>query len=286
MKFVIVILLFILTPGNDLDKIAKANKLKKEAKVAYQSGDFSLAIEKYRYLLDSMKIDDDKVRLNMANAYYQLNDTTEALNNYGVLTTSDNKLVQSTAHQQLGVMQHTQEKYKESLSSFKQALKADPTNEDARYNYELLKKIVKEQEEQQKDQQQQNKENQDQKDKEKQQKQDQQNQENKEDQEKSGEEKEQQEKEGDQKEEEKEGEEKEQKEKEQEKQEDGKPKDEDQKDGEQKEMPMNQDKLKKMQITEEKAKMILEAMKNNEVQYIQQNRRKAQQPKKSGKPDW
>ena len=41
-----------------------------------------------------------------------------------------------------------------------------------------------------------------------------------------------------------------------------------------------------MNISEEKAKMILEAMKNNEVQYLQQNKRKATQKKKSGKPDW
>jgi Ca-activated chloride channel homolog len=41
-----------------------------------------------------------------------------------------------------------------------------------------------------------------------------------------------------------------------------------------------------MKISEEKAKMILEAMKNNEIQYIQQNKRKATQKKDSSKPDW
>jgi len=41
-----------------------------------------------------------------------------------------------------------------------------------------------------------------------------------------------------------------------------------------------------MNISEEKAKMILEAMKNNEIQYIQQNRRKAKKKKDSSKPDW
>jgi hypothetical protein len=32
--------------------------------------------------------------------------------------------------------------------------------------------------------------------------------------------------------------------------------------------------------------MILEAMKNNEVQYLQQNKRKATKPNEKGKPDW
>jgi hypothetical protein len=67
---------------------------------------------------------------------------------------------------------------------------------------------------------------------------------------------------------------------------------EEQKEQEQKEKekkgipPSVADKLKEMQITEEKAKMILEAMKNQEVQYLQQNKRKATKPKEKGKPDW
>ena len=41
-----------------------------------------------------------------------------------------------------------------------------------------------------------------------------------------------------------------------------------------------------MKISEEKAKMVLEAMKNQEIQYLQQNKRKATKPKDKGKPDW
>jgi outer membrane biosynthesis protein TonB len=45
-------------------------------------------------------------------------------------------------------------------------------------------------------------------------------------------------------------------------------------------------KLQEMNMSEEKAKMILEALKNNEVQYIQQRKREATQRPDSGKPDW
>ena len=45
-------------------------------------------------------------------------------------------------------------------------------------------------------------------------------------------------------------------------------------------------KLQQMKMSEEKAKMILEAMKNQEIQYLQQNKRKATKPRDSGKPDW
>ena len=63
---------------------------------------------------------------------------------------------------------------------------------------------------------------------------------------------------------------------------------EEQKEGEQKEDPMEKlkEKLKEMNIPLEKAEMILEAMKNNETQYVQQKKRKATQKKDSSKPDW
>jgi hypothetical protein len=50
--------------------------------------------------------------------------------------------------------------------------------------------------------------------------------------------------------------------------------------------PQLSKKLQEMKRSEEKAKMILEAMKNNEVQYLQQNKRKATKPRDRGKPDW
>jgi len=50
--------------------------------------------------------------------------------------------------------------------------------------------------------------------------------------------------------------------------------------------PSVSEKLKEMEMSEEKAKMILEAMKNQEIQYLQQNKRKATKPKDKGKPDW
>ena len=39
-------------------------------------------------------------------------------------------------------------------------------------------------------------------------------------------------------------------------------------------------------MSEEKAKMILEAMKNQEIQYLQQNKRKATKQRDKTKPDW
>ncbi len=261
--------------------IRKINVAKAEAKKAYLAGDFQTAIARYRYLLDSMQVDEDEVRMNLANAYFQANDTTQALNAYLPLTQSKNAKLKSVAHQQMGVLNNRQGKLEEALNEFKQALKTDPTNEDARYNYEMVKKKMEEKKKQQqqdqkdKQQQDQNKESKDQNDQNKdQQKQEQE----KKDQEQKDQQKDQKEQQ-DQKDNEQEQKEKEQQQKEQ------KENEEEQKDDKQL-PPSVKEKLKDMNMTEEKARMILEAMKNQEVQYLQQNKRKATKPKDKNKPDW
>ncbi|MBL6449182.1 hypothetical protein JMN32_22930 [Fulvivirga sp. 29W222] len=295
MKYLLTILLVVASSWTDLDKIAKVNKLKKEAKTAYNNGNYQKALDNYLYLVDSMQVEDDNIMLNMANAYYKLKDTTNAVNNYQSVVDSKDNIIRSVAQQQLGVIANRSKKFKEALEHFKEALKADPANEEARYNYELLKKVLKEQEEQNKDQKNQDKQDQENQDQQKkdQQKKDQQKQEQqkKEDQEQQQD----QEKEG--KGDEKEDQEQQDK-KDGEKKEDGKPKEEEKQkpeDGEesdeknkdkQDQMSSASDKLQEMKISEEKAKMILEALKNKEIQYYQQNKRKATKPRESDKPDW
>ena len=140
-----VLLLALLT---DPTKIGKINALKSDAKKAYLAGDYKTAIKKYRYLVDSLNVQEDEVLLNLANAYYQLNDTTNASSQYQSLTQSPKSQLRSKAQQQLGVVTNKQGKFEEALEHFKQAIKSDPTNNDARYNYELLKKKLEEQKKQ------------------------------------------------------------------------------------------------------------------------------------------
>jgi len=276
----VMVLAMTIDPGD----IGKINSLKSEAKDAYKKGDFKTAISKYRYLVDSLDVQEEEVRLNLANAYFQENDTTYTANSYQPLTQSTNPKIRSVAHQQLGVLSNRDNKYEEALANFKQALKADPNNEDARYNYEMVKKKLAEQkkkeEEQKKNDPNQEEKNKDQKDQNKEQNKDQkQDQKEKQDQQDK-------EKQDEQNKEQKEQQEKEEKEKKEQQQKDQK--DQEQKDNkEKKELPPSvSEKLKEMEMSEEKAQMILEAMKNQEIQYLQQNKRKATKPKDKGKPDW
>lgn len=258
--------------------VKKINNAKSAAEEAFKRGDYGAAVRHYQYLVDSLGVHEDEVILNLANASYLAKDTASAFNYYQSVTESAKPDIQSKAFQQLGIMSNKQGRAEEALNFFKQSIKAEPTNDDARYNYEMLKKKLDEQKKQQEEQQQQNKDQQKQdeqnKDQQQQQK-DKQDQQSKDEQSKEQQQKDQEQQKKDQQEKE---EQQKREEEQQEKQ---------QQESEREEMPnLDREKLEQMKISEEKARMILEAMKNQEKQYLQQQRRKPSQSRDRNKPDW
>ncbi|SMD38355.1 Tetratricopeptide repeat [Reichenbachiella faecimaris] len=301
MKRLTTIFILAICFGASANDISKINKLKKNAEIAFEHQQFDVAVSNYSYLLDTLQIYDEESIMNLGHAYYQLNQKDLAQAQYQKLVLSKNEGLKSVAYQQLGAMSNDPKTMEKAMSYFKESIKSDPGNLDARYNYELVKKRLKEQQDQNQDQKnddqnnenqenkdeekkdQENKENEDQqegdqnKDQEKQDSEDQeqQNQENKE---QEGENKDDQQQEG--QDEKKEGEEEKQPEPKE-----GEEGEQNEKDKQQ-QPPSPSDKMQEMNISEEKAKMILEALKNSEIQYIQQNRRKPTKRKESDKPDW
>lgn len=273
-----ILLLALLVNSIDPVEIAKVNRLKKVAEEAFVEGDYESAIQRYHILLDSMGLEDEQIKLNLAHSYFQLNDTSRARSLYSEVSMSGNNEIKSIAYQQLGVMAKSPESLKESLQYLKASLKADPSNDEARYDYEVVKKLLDQQEKQNQNKDQQNQDKNEEQNKEDQEKQeqnqeqqnkDQQNQEQKDQKNQEQQNQEQQEKEGDKK------------EQEQQKEQQG----EEEKNKDQQQMG-TKEKLEEMNISEEKARMILEAMKNAEIQYLQQQKRKPTKKPDSGKPDW
>lgn len=281
MKYLLLIAISFLT-SVDPATIRKINAAKSAAEDAFKRGDYGSAIQHYQYLVDSLGVKEDEVMINLANAYYLQKDTANALNTYQALTGSLKTDINSKAHQQLGILANQQGRAEEALNYFKQAIKAEPSNDGARYNYEMLKKKLNEKKKQEEEKKQQNKD---------QNKKDPQNkdQQNKEDQKKDQEKKDQQNKDEQKKDQEKKGQEKQQEQKEQQEKEQQEKKQEEQakKDSDKKDFQnLDREKLKQMNISEEKARMILEAMKNQEKQYLQQQKRKSTQSRDRNKPDW
>ncbi len=272
MKILLVILFALFS--NDPKEIAKINALKKKAEEAYLEGNYEQAAITYQLLTDSLKVEDEFIKLNLGHSYYHLGDTANAKLNYGQLGMSTNKKLKSIAYQQLGVMSKDEGKLEQSLQQLKSAIKSDPSNKEAVYNYEVVKKLLenkKKQEQQnkenkeqrnQEDQEQQNKENQEQQNQEKN---EDQNKENKKQEKSQNQEQNQQEEQA--KQQQKEGGQEEQRQK--------KTKDQ-----------MTKEKLDEMGISEEKALQLLEAMRQSEIKYLQNQKRKATKKPSSDKPDW
>jgi AAA ATPase containing von Willebrand factor type A (vWA) domain len=285
MKVALFIALSLLT-WIDPATVKKINQAKSAAEEAFKKGDYAGAARHYHYLVDTLGVNEDEVILNLANASYLAKDTANAVSHYQSVTDSPKSDIKSKAYQQLGIMANQQGRAEEALNLFKQAIKAEPTNDDARYNYEMLKKKLDEQkkkEEEKKQQQNKDQEKEDQQNKDQQNKEEQKDKEQQEKDQKNKDEqnKDQQQKDQEQKEkEEKEQQDKEQKEKEEQEQ-------QEQKDAEKEKMPnLDKEKLQQMKISEEKARMILEAMKNQEKQYLQQQKRKPTQSRDRNEPDW
>lgn len=243
-------------------RISTINRIKSAAMQAYSSGNYAEAARLYQYLIDSLGVVEEEVLINTGHSLFHINDYEKAKQAYTLASVFGNKNLQSVAHQQLGIIANREGKFQEALQHFREALKANPENEEARYNYELLKKKLKEQNnppQQNQQQQQQNEQQQNQ-----QQKNDQsQNQKNNDNKQQQN-----QQKQGGEQQKEEENQGKEQKDQQQHMQ---------QGEGQQE---------RKSKIDPQKAKEILESMRNQEIQYLQQQKRKATQPRDKNKPDW
>ena len=319
MKWILGILLAAVTVAFPND-IAKINRLKAQAEKAYMSGDFQGAIEQYGILIDSFQVSEAQVMMNYANAAFLAtkkgpspiegvegpansgpdlsSEQSQQLlkiaqNAYTNLAQDSPDELRSMAFNQLGVMAYQsapppkpgKDVLMQAQGLFKAALKTDQYNEKARFNYELVTKMLEQEQEQQEQDQQQQNQDQEQQNEQEQEQQDQDQQQ----QDQQQQEQQQQEQSGEDQQQEQEGQE------ENSEQQEGKPEDSEQQQSEEQqgeEQPQEQDlnaspeKMEELKISEEKAKMILEAMKNAEVQYIQQNQKKATKRPDSGKPDW
>ena len=151
-----------------------------KGKKAYEEGHYDEARIYYEHVLKNRK-KDNGAQFGLGVTAYQQKDMETAARALNNAMNSDDKSLASKAMYNLGNMFRDQQKMEESLALYRKAIELDPTDEDAKVNYELLKQVLQQQEQQQ----QQNKQNQEQdQEKQDQQKQNQDNQEKSEDQQK------------------------------------------------------------------------------------------------------
>ena len=119
-----------------------------KGKKAYEEGHYDEARVYYEHVLKNRK-KDDGAQFGLGVTAYQQKDmeiAARALNN---AMNSDDKSLASKAMYNLGNMFRDQQKMEESLALYRKAIELDPTDEDAKVNYELLKQVLQQQEQQQ-----------------------------------------------------------------------------------------------------------------------------------------
>jgi tetratricopeptide (TPR) repeat protein len=128
-----------------------------KGKKAYEEGHYDEARVYYEHVLKNRK-KDDGAQFGLGVTAYQQKDMETAARALNNAMNSDDKSLASKAMYNLGNMFRDQQKMEESLALYRKAIELDPTDEDAKVNYELLKQVLQ----QQKQQQQEDKQNQEQ----------------------------------------------------------------------------------------------------------------------------
>lgn len=215
--------------------IIKGNK-------SYTSGDFEDAANNYNNALNEDK-NSTEGAFNLGDALFRQEKYEEAAKQFeGIATKTENKETRSWAYHNLGNSLLQSKKLDESIEAYKNALRANPYNEAARYNLSYAK-MLKKQQEQQKE------ENKDQQDKENQDNKDQQDQQNKDQENKDNEEQNK-----DQKDQENENKDKQNKDQQ----------NQDKQEGDQKENEQQQPQQQPEQMSQQDAERLLEALQNEE----------------------
>ncbi len=116
------------------DALAEQNQV---ANTLYARGDVRGALARYRDLQQS-RPEQAQLSVNAGNALYRLQEHSRALADYGVAARSEDAKVRLHAHYGRGSALFRQGKLDEARDAFKDALRADPTDRDAKFNIEVI----------------------------------------------------------------------------------------------------------------------------------------------------
>lgn len=127
----------------------------REANRAYDRGDYETAEQIYRELL-SDDPGNTRVLFNLGNTFakqQKFDEAIEAFERFKRMTDSPQE--RSIADYNIGNLHTDKEQWNEAIEQYRKALRQNPDDDDARFNYELARRMQQEQEQQQQQQQQQ-----------------------------------------------------------------------------------------------------------------------------------
>ena len=163
-KYFVVALLTLFVCGEVSAQQMKERGLVRKGNRQFKREQFEKSVDSYKRALqhDSTSFE---AKYDLASALYRTERYDKAEKTLlGIVNdTTRTELERGEVAYNLGNTQFAQQKYKEALSSYRQAMRCNPNDEDAKFNYAFTKRLIQQQEQQQQQQNQdQNQDNQDQ----------------------------------------------------------------------------------------------------------------------------
>lgn len=142
MRYICFLILALFLTASSVDDARKANE-------AFENGNYEQAAELYRQAIEENP-ENAKLHFNLASTLHKLGRTEEAMQSYDRFENlSDSPEEQSYASYNRGNILTEENKFKEAAEFYREALRKNPNDPDARHNYELALQRQQQQEQQQ-----------------------------------------------------------------------------------------------------------------------------------------
>jgi len=152
-KYFVVALLLLLVCDEVSAQQMKERGLVRKGNRQFKREQFEKSVDSYQRALqhDSTSFE---AKYDLASALYRTERYEKAEKTLlGIVNdTTRTELERGEVAYNLGNTQFAQQKYKEALSSYRQAMRCNPNDEDAKFNYAFTKRLIQQQEQQQQQQ--------------------------------------------------------------------------------------------------------------------------------------
>lgn len=119
-------------------RVSRLNSAIGEAEESYSKAEYESSVEKHLGLIENFQYTSSELDFDLGLSYHYAEKLDEAAASYDKSSISPNKMISSFSFNQSGVLLGAKQEYEAALNKFQSALIKDPTNEVARYNYEML----------------------------------------------------------------------------------------------------------------------------------------------------